>query len=386
MNPYGDTAEDPFLLLDDQERDNFCGPAQTPYYDNRYLAAVGDPGSAQSYMFSHSTQQPDVAIPVQTSETFVSRNLNVGDDVYASDDGMLSPNIMFTPADSEFPPSPQLSSHTPLSEPDVPWPSSSPSEGSFLAASMQNMRLRDLSSDGSIGQHDHSSPNISFQGSSQLTEDWSRTVYTSQELSLNMSATLPPQATLGHRHSISIPNSQYLSPPVPIDRRRHSRSVSQDSPFSASRQSSRRSSPYPSPQPSPRLGPQSFEDDNIDSLSPSASLYSHPSTSAESLSSSSSVLPPANVQRQQVTSRAIKEASESRRTSDARFTCEVEGCGQTFTRLSNLRGHYTAHSGERPYECDQADCDRKFARSSDLSRHLRNVHKIGPSKKTQAPP
>ena len=50
-------------------------------------------------------------------------------------------------------------------------------------------------------------------------------------------------------------------------------------------------------------------------------------------------LPPImQVEKQQVTTFAIQEASTSRRQCDARFVCPVPTCGSTFTRRFNLKG------------------------------------------------
>ncbi|KAJ7072799.1 hypothetical protein C8F01DRAFT_1105267 [Mycena amicta] len=65
------------------------------------------------------------------------------------------------------------------------------------------------------------------------------------------------------------------------------------------------------------------------------------------------------VGKQQVTSPATSQ----------QFTCPVEGCGSTFTRAFNLRGHMRAHSEVRPYACDWPNCKKAFARSSDCKRH-----------------
>ncbi|KAK1218819.1 hypothetical protein PQX77_018496 [Marasmius sp. AFHP31] len=48
---------------------------------------------------------------------------------------------------------------------------------------------------------------------------------------------------------------------------------------------------------------------------------------------------PAQVEKQQVTTSATQLASASRRRNEAQFTCPVPGCGSTFTRRFNLRGH-----------------------------------------------
>lgn len=74
-----------------------------------------------------------------------------------------------------------------------------------------------------------------------------------------------------------------------------------------------------------------------------------------------------------VTSQATQAASASRRKSEALFACPIPGCGSTFTRQYNLRGHLRSHADERPYKCDWPGCDKSFARSHDCKRH-QNLH------------
>ncbi|KAF7977735.1 hypothetical protein HWV62_40601 [Athelia sp. TMB] len=81
-------------------------------------------------------------------------------------------------------------------------------------------------------------------------------------------------------------------------------------------------------------------------------------------------LPPIlQVEKQQVTTTATQAASASRRRNEAHFSCPVPGCGSTFTRRFNLRGHLRSHTEERPYVCDVKDCGKGFARQHDCKRH-----------------
>ncbi|TCD71586.1 hypothetical protein EIP91_007333 [Steccherinum ochraceum] len=67
-------------------------------------------------------------------------------------------------------------------------------------------------------------------------------------------------------------------------------------------------------------------------------------------SSSVPRLPPIlQVEKQQVTTSATQAASASRRRNEANFICPVPGCGSTFTRRFNLRGHLRSHTEERPF-------------------------------------
>ncbi|KAJ3404773.1 hypothetical protein HDV05_006919, partial [Chytridiales sp. JEL 0842] len=56
------------------------------------------------------------------------------------------------------------------------------------------------------------------------------------------------------------------------------------------------------------------------------------------------------------------------------FKCSFPGCDKMFTRMYNLKGHYRAHTGERPYECTL--CPLKFCRHHDLKRHMK-LHEGG---------
>ncbi|TDL25904.1 hypothetical protein BD410DRAFT_716355, partial [Rickenella mellea] len=49
--------------------------------------------------------------------------------------------------------------------------------------------------------------------------------------------------------------------------------------------------------------------------------------------------------------------------------CPVPGCGSTFTRRFNLRGHLRSHTEERPYICEWPGCNKGFARQHDCKRH-----------------
>ncbi|EIM81144.1 uncharacterized protein STEHIDRAFT_67207 [Stereum hirsutum FP-91666 SS1] len=81
-------------------------------------------------------------------------------------------------------------------------------------------------------------------------------------------------------------------------------------------------------------------------------------------------LPPIlQVEKQQVTTTATQAASASRRRNEAHFICPVPGCGSTFTRRFNLRGHLRSHTEERPYRCEYPGCNKGFARQHDCKRH-----------------
>lgn len=62
-------------------------------------------------------------------------------------------------------------------------------------------------------------------------------------------------------------------------------------------------------------------------------------------------------------------------TTDAnRYVCSY--CNKGFSRPSSLRIHVYSHTGERPFECPERGCSRKFSVQSNMRRHLR-VHRPG---------
>ncbi|KAH6890787.1 hypothetical protein BKA70DRAFT_867405 [Coprinopsis sp. MPI-PUGE-AT-0042] len=75
------------------------------------------------------------------------------------------------------------------------------------------------------------------------------------------------------------------------------------------------------------------------------------------------------VEKRQVKTSATQIAGASQRRKEAHFPCPVPGCGSTFTRRFNLRGHLRSHTEERPYVCEWPGCKKGFARQSDCKRH-----------------
>jgi hypothetical protein len=126
------------------------------------------------------------------------------------------------------------------------------------------------------------------------------------------------------------------------------------------------------------------------STSPVETVNSRHSSAHDAAAAAAAAAHDAAVSRQHVASAAIRGASEARRSRDARFHCDVPGCGSNFTTKSNLQGmfaaslrlrmttnkntgHLRSHMGERPYVC-QVGCGKAFTRQSDRHRHEDKVH------------
>ncbi|KAH8822824.1 hypothetical protein DL96DRAFT_1470336 [Flagelloscypha sp. PMI_526] len=70
-----------------------------------------------------------------------------------------------------------------------------------------------------------------------------------------------------------------------------------------------------------------------------------------------------------VTTGRTANASHKRRKQEATFVCPVPGCGSTFTRSFNLKGHIRSHNEEKPFQCKWPGCGKGFARQHDCKRH-----------------
>ncbi|KAG8967367.1 hypothetical protein FRC03_010113 [Tulasnella sp. 419] len=130
--------------------------------------------------------------------------------------------------------------------------------------------------------------------------------------------------------------------------------------------------------PSRRRGSSSGHERNASLSSLRSAPYSKPSPHASPVPSphhsplvSNKNLPSIDlkVERPLVTTPATKNASAIRRRAEATFVCQVPGCGSTFTRHFNLRGHMRSHNEERPFKCKWPGCEKGFARQHDCKRH-----------------
>ncbi|KAF9260019.1 hypothetical protein L218DRAFT_873193 [Marasmius fiardii PR-910] len=78
---------------------------------------------------------------------------------------------------------------------------------------------------------------------------------------------------------------------------------------------------------------------------------------------------PLAVTKMTVTTGRTARASHNRRKQEATFHCPVPGCGSTFTRSFNLKGHIRSHNEEKPFVCHWPGCGKGFARQHDCKRH-----------------
>ncbi|KAG2018305.1 krueppel-like factor 16 [Coprinopsis cinerea AmutBmut pab1-1] len=80
-------------------------------------------------------------------------------------------------------------------------------------------------------------------------------------------------------------------------------------------------------------------------------------------------IPVSQVSKPNVTTLRTATASHKRRKQEAGFVCPFPGCGSTFTRSFNLKGHIRSHNEEKPFVCHWPGCGKGFARQHDCKRH-----------------
>ncbi|CDH59191.1 predicted protein [Lichtheimia corymbifera JMRC:FSU:9682] len=84
---------------------------------------------------------------------------------------------------------------------------------------------------------------------------------------------------------------------------------------------------------------------------------------------------------------ALPSSSSSSSSSTATSTAEEPAekykclyCQKGFSRPSSLRIHVYSHTGEKPFDCPEPGCGRRFNVQSNLRRHLR-IHRTTQSRK-----
>ncbi|KAL4258254.1 C2H2-type domain-containing protein [Pleurotus pulmonarius] len=152
--------------------------------------------------------------------------------------------------------------------------------------------------------------------------------------------------------------------------------------------SSARASPYPSPNVSPRVHygdlpsnldapamggvgsnrPGNYDNSGLPGMNtPMVGVATVNGVMAPSVPSGVQV--PVVVSKPNVTTGRTANASHKRRKQEATFVCPVPGCGSTFTRSFNLKGHIRSHNEEKPFQCHWPGCGKGFARQHDCKRH-----------------
>ncbi|KAF8150184.1 hypothetical protein B0H34DRAFT_679076 [Crassisporium funariophilum] len=75
------------------------------------------------------------------------------------------------------------------------------------------------------------------------------------------------------------------------------------------------------------------------------------------------------------TARSIA-ASERRRIHEPKFPCDVQGCPKKYTSRLNLKNHFFGHHLMiKRYKCGLGLCDYRSRNSSDVKRHVKQMHK-----------
>ncbi|THH17909.1 hypothetical protein EW146_g3007 [Bondarzewia mesenterica] len=162
---------------------------------------------------------------------------------------------------------------------------------------------------------------------------------------------------------------QFLTPShesVPsITRGHHRRASSGSRDRGGAWTTSARMSPYPSPSASPAHLLEPLPNVGI----AGSNRYVQDLGQAGGSTPGSRVSTPLPVAKPNVTTTATADASMKRRINEAKFVCDVPGCGSTFTRHFNLKGHKRSHNDEKPFQCKWPGCGKGFARQHDCKRH-----------------
>ncbi|KAF7354264.1 Calcineurin responsive transcriptional factor [Mycena venus] len=166
----------------------------------------------------------------------------------------------------------------------------------------------------------------------------------------------------------------FLCPYAGVNKHRRSQSDTSGGSFMRSGRLLSLAEPVPSIGWYPRYDESAYSDSGSHFRSSASSQWPGPNPSPQS---QPSYLPdldgspeiPIVVLKQDVTSERTMMASRLRRREEAKYRCPVVGCGSTFTRRINLKGHIRAHSDERPFVCSWNGCGKAFARLHDQKRH-----------------
>ncbi|KAN0090911.1 hypothetical protein V8E55_004477 [Tylopilus felleus] len=113
---------------------------------------------------------------------------------------------------------------------------------------------------------------------------------------------------------------------------------------------------------------------------PAPAYYSYPTTGLSSRGSGSYSEGYARDQdREGMTAPVASEARQPPASTVSSLKYECDYCGKGFTRPSSLKIHLNSHTGEKPFVCTFEGCGRSFSVLSNMRRHAR-VHNEAPSR------